>query len=176
MKNEILVRAIGEIDDALIADAHAGSKRVRFPIRRMTAFAAAMLLFFGSVFYLKLPGQEMTVNGIPLADAPIFLHTATPFALAAELPSERQADVLTVSLALDLHDATAITAANGSFQIMRGDTVLCSGDRYTACGVVTVEWTIRTPDPSQTYRLTVGNTGLSLYFDPATACWCMQKN
>lgn len=176
MKNEILVRAIGEIDDVLIADAHAEIKKVRFPLQRITAFAAAMLLFFGSIFYLKLPGSDMTVNGIALADAPISLQIATPFALAAEPPFARQVDVLTVSIGLDLHDATMITATDGSFQLMRDGTVLYSGDRYTICGTVTVEWAIRTSDPTRTYLLTVGNTDISLYLDPATECWCIQKN
>ena len=49
MKNEILARAIGEIDDDLIADAHTVTKRVRLPLRQLCAMAACMLLFFGTL-------------------------------------------------------------------------------------------------------------------------------
>ena len=40
MKNEIFLRAMGDVDDDLIADAHTVTKKVRLPMRHFAALAA----------------------------------------------------------------------------------------------------------------------------------------
>ena len=79
-------------------------------------------------------------------------------------------------LQVRLRDASRITAAAGTFELLRDDTLLYTGTDTVAAGQLTLYWSIRIPDPTETYKLTVGGTTLSLYLDPATACWCMQKN
>lgn len=175
MKNEILARAIGEIDDDLIADAHTAARKVQFPARRLGAMAACMLLFFGTLLYVGLPGSVVRFDGSPLSDVPVVVQGAAPAVHTAD-PHMRDGNLLTVSLDLDLRDATRIVAADGTFELMRGDHTLYVGNDRIASGHLTLAWSIRTPDPTQTYQLYVGEKALTLSLDPATACWVMQEN
>ena len=175
MKNEILARAIGEIDDDLIADAHTVSGRVQLPLRRLCAMAACMLLFFGTLLYVRLPGDAIRFGGNALSDTPIVVQGAAPAVHTAD-PDMRDGNVLTVSLELSLRDATRIAAADGTFELLRGETALYTGNTYTTSGRLTLNWSVRTPNPTLTYRLTVGDTELLLSLDPATECWILTKS
>lgn len=175
MKNEILARAIGEIDDDLIADAHTVTKRARLPLRRLSAMAACMLLFFGTLLYVRLPGDTVRFGGDVLSDAPVVVQGVAPAVHTAD-PHMRDGNALTVSLELDLRDANRIAAADGTFELLRGEASLYAGNDYTASGRLTLNWSVRTPDPTMTYRLTVGNTELLLSLDPASECWILTKN
>ena len=175
MKNEILARAIGEIDDDLIADAHTVSRKVRLPARRLGAMAACMLLFFGTLLYVGFPGSTVRFDGNPLSDVPVVVQGAAPAVHTAE-PHMRDGNVLTVSLDLDLRDAARITAEDGAFELTRGGRTLYAGNDRIASGHLTLAWSIRTPDPTQVYHLTVGEKTLTLSLDPATECWVMQEN
>lgn len=175
MKNEALARAISELDDDLIADAHTAVRKVRFPARRFCAMAACMLLFFGTLLYVGFPDGTMLLDGSPLSDTPVVVQDAAPVAHTAE-PYMRDGSILTVLLDLDLRDATRITAENGTFELMRGSRTLYAGSDRIASGPLTLLWSVRAPDPGETYQLTVGETTLTLSFDSATACWVMQKN
>ena len=88
----------------------------------------------------------------------------------------RDGNVLTVSLELSLRDATRIAAADGMFELLRGETALYTGNTYTTSGRLTLNWSVRTPNPTLTYRLTVGDTELLLSLDPATECWILTKS
>ena len=73
-------------------------------------------------------------------------------------------------------DATRIAAADGTFELLRGETALYTGNTYTTSGRLTLNWSVRTPNPTLTYRLTVGDTELLLSLDPATECWILTKS
>ena len=175
MKNEILARAIGDIDDDLIADAHTVSGRVRIPLRRLYAMAACMLLFFGTLLYVRLPGDAIRFGGDALSDTPVVVQDAMP-AVHTTDPCMRDGNVLTVSLELSLRDATRIAAANGTFELLRGETAFYVGNAYTTSGRLTLNWSVRIPDPTMTYRLNVGSAELLLSMDPATECWILTQN
>lgn len=175
MKNEILARAIGDIDDDLIADAHTVSGRVRIPLRRLYAMAACMLLFFGTLLYVRLPGDAIRFGGDALSDTPVVVQDAMP-AVHTTDPCMRDGNVLTVSLELSLRDATRIAAADGTFELLRGETAFYVGNAYTTSGRLTLNWSVRIPDPTMTYRLNVGSAELLLSMDPATECWILTQN
>lgn len=175
MKNEILARAIGDIDDDLIADAHTVSGRVRIPLRRLYAMAACMLLFFGALLYVRLPGDAIRFGGDALSDTPVVVQDAMP-AVHTTDPCMRDGNVLTVSLELSLRDATRIAAADGTFELLRGETAFYVGNAYTTSGRLTLNWSVRIPDPTMTYRLNVGSAELLLSMDPATECWILTQN
>lgn len=175
MKNEILARAIGDIDDDLIADAHTVSGRVRIPLRRLYAMAACMLLFFGTLLYVRLPGDAIRFGGDALSDTHVVVQDAMP-AVHTTDPCMRDGNVLTVSLELSLRDATRIAAANGTFELLRGETAFYVGNAYTTSGRLTLNWSVRIPDPTMTYRLNVGSAELLLSMDPATECWILTQN
>ena len=48
MKHEVLTRAIGELDDELIADAYAYKPRKRYALPRFLAAAACLVLVLAS--------------------------------------------------------------------------------------------------------------------------------
>ena len=175
MKNEIFLRAMGDVDDDLIADAHTVTKKVRLPMRHFAALAACLVLFFGALIYVGLPGTDIIIDGNVLSDVPVAVQDAAPVVHTAD-PQMRDGSVLTVPLQVRLRDASRITAVAGTFELLRNDTLLYTGTDTVAAGQLTLYWSIRIPDPTETYKLTVGGTTLSLYLDPATACWCMQKN
>ena len=175
MKNEVFLRAIGDIDDDLIADAHTVTKKARMPLRHFAALAACLVLFFGVLAYVGLPGDSIAFDGNPISALPTVVQGAAPAVHTAE-PHMRDSGVLTVPLQLHLRDSTRITAADGSFELLRGETQIYAGTDTVAGGKLTLYWSIRAPDVSKTYWLSVGDTTLSLYFDPETACWCMQKD
>ncbi len=175
MKNEIFLRAMGEIDDDLIADAHTVTKKMQLPMRHFAALAACLVLFFGTLIYVGLPGTDIAFDDSALSGAPVVVQGAAPAVHTAD-PQMRDGGVLTVPLQVRLRDASRITAANGTFELLRDDTPLYTGTDTVAVGQLTLYWSIRNPDPIETYHLTVGDTTLSLYLDPATACWCMQKD
>ena len=175
MKNEIFMRAVGEIDDDLIADAHTVPKHTRFPLRHFAALAACLVLFFGVLAYVGLPGTDILFDGSPLSSVPTVVQSAAPAVHTAEPPT-RDIGVLTVPLQLNLRNSTRVTASDGSFELLRDDALIYAGTDTFANGKLTLCWSVRAPDVTKTYRLTVGDTTLSLYLDPASACWCMQKD
>mgnify|MGYP000146712278 CR=1 FL=1 len=57
---------MGDVDDDLIADAHTVTKKVRLPMRHFAALAACLVLFFGALIYVGLPGTDIIIDGNPM--------------------------------------------------------------------------------------------------------------
>ena len=69
MKHEVLTRAIGELDDELIADAYAYKPRKRYALPRFLAAAACLVLVLAAALAMTrdtLPA-EIKVEGAALA-------------------------------------------------------------------------------------------------------------
>lgn len=179
MKNEVMARALTDIDDDLIADARTSARKSkRLSLYRFGAAAAAcLILTFGILFYTNLPGGgEITVAGTLLADEPVAIGAISPAAFSVN-PMQRSDDTLTVSLELVPDGKARIRTEDGSFAIVPAgaDTSIYTGIDYTADESVTVKWAIPSPDTSRTYRLTVGRKQLMLYYDASVNNWLIAK-
>ena len=85
MKQEVLTRAIGELDDELIADAYAYKPRKRYALPRFLAAAACLVLVLAAALAMTrdaLPA-EIKVEGAALSSRAIPISQATPMALDA---------------------------------------------------------------------------------------------
>ena len=103
MKHEVLTRAIGELDDELIADAYAYKPRKRYALPRFLAAAACLVLVLAAALAMTrdtLPA-EIKVEGAALSSIPIPIsqhtirhrngHGLARFALDGEHRTERAA-------------------------------------------------------------------------------------
>ena len=85
MKHEVLTRAIGELDDELIADAYAYKPRKRYALPRFLAAAACLVLVLAAALAMTrdtLPA-EIKVEGAALSSNPIPISQPAAMALDA---------------------------------------------------------------------------------------------
>ena len=85
MKHEVLTRAIGELDDELIADAYAYKPRKRYALPRFLAAAACLVLVLAAALAMTrdtLPA-EIKVEGAALSSIPIPISQPAAMALDA---------------------------------------------------------------------------------------------
>ena len=110
----------------------------------------AVVLFFGALIYVGLPGTDIILNGNVLSDVPVAVQAAAPVVHTAD-PQMRDGSVLTVPLQVRLRDASRITAVAGTFDLLRDDTLLYTVTDTVAAGQLTLYWSIRIPDPTESY-------------------------
>jgi len=85
VKHEVLTRAIGELDDELIADAYAYKPRKRYALPRFLAAAACLVLVLAAALAMTrdtLPA-EIKVEGAALSSIPIPISQPAAMALDA---------------------------------------------------------------------------------------------
>ena len=159
MKNEVLVRAITEIDEELIVSAHRSESSKRKSIKYFSALAAACLLLICGVVFLfhKNNSRPEIVFGEPAAAVPIGV-------ISYDLRDTSQSGVTSQSNIkvpfeiVSKRDMT-VTAVDGEISVYSAETnkLIYVGQLYKANEPVTVEWTIEDPDTEKTYRITVNN-------------------
>lgn len=177
MKNEIMMRAIGEIDEDLVAGAYAaGTKKRRRALRPMLASAACALLLVGALLAYRAGSPGMAVGGTPLGSDPVAIDT--PAMMSLYDPAPRALAAITVPLELTGgRKQVTLTAESGMltvFDAETGETVFDGASGSFDCPL-RLEWTVAHPTPGETYRLTVGRTALSLAFDEELGIWCVAK-
>lgn len=176
MKNEIMMRAIGEIDEDLVAGASAaGTKKRRRALRPMLASAACIVLLVGALLTYRAGSSGMTIGGTPLGGDPVAIDTPAMMSLD---PSPRTAAAITVPLELTgSRKQVALTAESGTLTIFDAETgeTVFDGESGSFDCPLRLEWTVAHPTPGETYRLTVGRTALSLAFDEELGVWCVAK-
>lgn len=176
MKNEIIMRAIGEIDEDLVAGASAaGTKKRRRALRPMLASAACVVLLVGALLAYRAGSPGMAVGGTPLGSDPVAIDTPAMMSLD---PSPRTAAAITVPLELTgSRKEVALTAESGTLTIFDAETgeTVFDGESGSFDCPLRLEWTVAHPTPGETYRLTVGRTALSLAFDEELGVWCVAK-
>ena len=94
MKNEKLARAISDIDDELIEEAHGDMLRRRMPLaKKLTAVAACFIaVLFTAVVWHRITAVGVSVYGLDIAERGSVI-------LAGDLPDNR---MLISTYALDL--------------------------------------------------------------------------
>ena len=172
-----MMRAIGEIDEDLVAGAYAaGTKKRRRALRPMLASAACVVLLVGALLAYRAGSPGMAVGGTPLGSDPVAIDT--PAMMSLYDPAPRTLAAITVPLELTGgRKQVALTAESGTltvFDAETGETVFDGASGSFDCPL-RLEWTVAHPAPGETYRLTVGRTALSLAFDEELGIWCVAK-
>ena len=154
MKNEVLVRAITEIDEDLIVSAHRSASSKRISVKYFGALAAACLLLICGVVFLfhKNDSKPEIVFGEPV------VSTQQSKIATFDLMQTSQL-VITVTIEIDPEQALDITAADGEISVYAAETykLIYVGQSYEVNEPVIAEWTIEDPDTDKTYRFTVKN-------------------
>lgn len=175
MANEVMAKAITDIDDQLIIDAHSakGKKRRLRPLYGIGAVAACLILIFTAVFSLSAKDTQVYMYSDRITSTPSAV--TSPLSLASS--SQRALNVaLTLPLELKLSAETAITCSQGAIDIYHKDTdsLIYSGDSYTAQEDVNLVWIIEQPNSDESYTLTLKGKDtmiLNLEFDENQNNW-----
>ena len=168
MNNEVMARAVTELDDGLIAGAHTFSKKRRFsrPAARLLAAAACVTVIFCAVFaFFSYERIEVSVNGETVSGQPIAVAGST---LNRSVPQE-----LSVEITIRTDKPISVEASDGFIGTNGSDT-----DRKTLAltGDTTLMWTVENPDIGQEYFLSLGRkTGLTLSYDESLNKWTILK-
>lgn len=167
MNNEIMARAVTELDDALIADAHTFSKKSRYnrPASRLLAAACITVVIcavFAFLFYERI---EVSVNGETVSGRPLVVAGSS---LNRSVPQELSVDITIRT------DKPVIVKASDGF-IGTDDP---GADRKTLeiNEDTTLVWTLKNPDIGQRYFLSLDReTDLMLSYDESLNKWTIIK-
>ena len=174
MKNEVLVRAITDIDDELIVSAHRHAFSKRKIIKHFSAYVAACLVLVCGIIFLSHSNSEpeILINGVVVSSKPVTVMS----------PNTRQTvmNVITIPFDIVSNGDLTITAIDGTIEVYSSKTneQICVGQFCKAKGSMTVKWTIENPDRSQTYKIQVNNkkTTLILQYEQTTHEWIITNS
>lgn len=169
MKNEVFARAVTNIDDELITEAHADVNVRRFTgtvIRRISLAAACLAVIITASLLLTLPGgTKIAVNGTVLSSGSS-VTVGTPSALSDDTIRAVAAQDAHIRLDIKSHGKVTLDTSDGGFEILSADgELIFSGTSFTADSPVTVDWTVLYPVLGQEYRLSVNDAIITMTFD-----------
>ncbi len=180
MANEVMARALSEIDDELIVNAYTASRKKRNlkPLYGIGAAAACLVLIFTVIFGTLSKDTKVYLNSDKVTSTPVAI--ASPLSPASMFP-RATTGVLSIHFELDLKGETEITCSQGTFSIcgINQDTLFYTGSKHLvekeiAKKPLSLQWTINDPDEATTYTLTLdGNKTqiLNLKFDENQNNW-----
>lgn len=168
MNNEIMARAMSQIDDELIAEAYEvsakGKKQGR--IIKLLATAACIALVAVSAFSI-FSGEkfEVSVGGNTVSNEPVVISTLTAKRSAQE--------DLCIELEVEADGKIKIEAVDGEISLESsnvGEKAIEATDSFS------VFWTVKNPDKSRDYTVILdGKTDLTLSFDESLNKWTILK-
>lgn len=182
MKNEVLVRAITEIDEELIVSAHRSEASKRNRIKYFSAAAAAcLLLICGVIFLFHKSGTKPDIAGLGKSDI-VFgepVISAQQSKIATYDLWQTPQSVITVPIEIVSEPKLVITAVDGTITVYSAGTneQVYEGQRYEANVPVTVEWTIEDPDTEKNYLIEVNNKEkvYMLRYDSTNDVWSITE-
>lgn len=178
MKNETLARAITEIDDELIIDAHSHMSTNKTFRRYLCACAAVCLIF---VCAIAIPlhrksGPVVLMNGQIVSSQPVTVDLPAPRSSGTQ---QMVPAFITVPFEIVAEDRLSITAIDGTIEVYSSKTneQICVGQFCETRGSVTVYWTIESPEYSQTYQVQVNHDEvvLLLKYEETINHWIITK-
>ena len=172
MHNEVMARAVTQLDNGLIAEAHTFSKKSRFsrPAARLLAAAACVTVIFCAVFaFFSSERIEVSVNGEAVSGRPLAVAYAQGgVSLNRSVPQE-----LSVEIAIRTYKPISVNASDG---FLAADTQNTDRKTLALTGDTTFVWTVENPDIGQEYFLSLGRkTGLMLSYDESLNNWTILK-
>lgn len=167
MNNEVMARAVTELDDGLIAGAHTFSKRRSFGrlAARLLAAACITVVLCAVFSFFSFERIEVSVNGTAVSGRPIAVAGST---MTRSVPLE-----LSVEITIRTDKPISVEASDGFIGTNGSDT-----DRKTLAltGDTTLVWTVDNPDIGQQYFLSLDRkTGLMLSYDESLNKWTILK-
>ena len=176
VKHEVLTRAIGELDDELIADAYAYKPRKRYALPRFLAAAACLVLVLAAALAMTrdtLPA-EIKVEGAALSSIPIPISQPAAMALDAR---GSLSDPLSPMLTIESKSGEAVTVTVSDGVLTQPLYSLQEEfTSYTVSGKVQLCWTIEEPDTGTVYTLSLdGAPAVTLRYDEANGYWAAAR-
>ncbi len=168
MNNEIMARAMSQIDYELIAEAYEVSAKgkKRGKIIRLLATAACIAVVAVSAFSI-FSGEkiEVSVGGKAISNEPVALSTLTAKRSAQE--------DLCIELNMEADGKIQIEAIDGEISLESSNV----GEKnIEAADSFSVFWTVKNPDKSREYTLILDDkTDLTLSFDESLNKWTIFK-
>lgn len=170
MKNEIFARAMTELDDSLIAEAHEApkGKLLHFDVKRLGLIAACLVIGFISLITLtSLTETKISFNGKTLGTAHAVSVSFSDTEDTVRALSNENALVFKVSS----HKTVSIAVSDGTLYITEKDGTQVCGNSAEAKAPLSFEWCIDTEDTEKTYSLTLNGTEFSLFYNSKSASW-----
>lgn len=165
MKNEVMARAITQLDDDLIEQAFAAKKiPFRAPIWAVAACLALVCSLGLGILFMGSPTAR--IGGQPIPQQGMVLEHPTPLT-----KDFRSTGGITVDLEVS---AGAVWAKEGLLEAYSAESgeLLHSGRFYRSAKDVLLRWTITNPDPANRYTLRLGSVKtLRLLFDSESNQW-----
>ena len=165
MKNEVMARAIMQIDDDLIEQAFAAKKTpFRAPLWAVAACLALVCSLGLGILFMGSPTAR--INGKPIPEQGMVLEHPTPLTM-----DTRNIGGITVELEVS---AGAVWAREGLLEVYSAESgeLLHSGRFYRSTQSVLLRWTVPNPDPANSYLLRLGSVKiLRLLFDLESNQW-----
>lgn len=168
MNNEVMARAVTELDDDLIAGAHTFSKKRSFSrtaARLLAAAACITVVLCAVIAFFSFERIEVSVNGEAVSGRPIAVAGST---MTRSVPHQ-----LSVEIAIRTDKPVSVEASDGYIGANGSDA-----DRKTLAlmGDATFVWTVENPDIGQQYFLSLDRkTGLMLSYDESLNKWTILK-
>ncbi len=165
MKNEAMARAITQIDDDLIEQAHAG-KKTHFRTTLWAAAACLALVCSLGLGMLFMGSPTARIDGKPIPQQGIVLDHYTP-----QTTEPRTIGDITVEIEMS---AGAVWAKEGILAVYAAESgeLLHSGRFYRSSQNMLLRWTVANPDPAKCYMLRYGSAQtLLLLFDNESNNW-----
>ena len=176
MKHEVLARAMGELDDELIAGAYAYKPRKRYTLPRVLAAAACLVLVLAAALTMTrdaLPAK-VEVEGAALSSSPIPISQPAAMALDAR---GSLSGLLSPMLTIESKSGEAVTVTvSGGVLIQPLYAQQDEFTSYTVSGRVQLFWTIEEPDADTVYTLSLdGAPAVTLRYDEANGYWAAAR-
>ncbi len=174
MKHEVLTRAMGELDDELIADAYKPHKRYTLP--RVLAAAACLVLVLAAALTMTrdaLPAK-VEVEGTALSSKAIPISQTATMALDARGSLSGPLSPL-LTIESKSSDGVTVTVSDGVL-----DSSLDSVPRGLSSRMVSgsemLTWIIEEPDTDEVYTLYLdGAPAVTLRYDEANGYWAAAR-
>ena len=179
MKNEVIARAITEIDDELIVSAHRTAYSKSKKVMLFSALAAAcLLLICGSFFFLNHSTDEKPK--IVFGEAVISAHQSK---IATYDLWQTSQTVITVPIEINFESEFDIAVDGGIISVYSAETdeQIYVGQSCETKGAVKVEWTIDDPDTNRNYLIKISfdkvnkNTVYMLRYNETNDKWSITE-
>ena len=158
MKNEVLVKAITEIDDELILSAHRPAFPKRNALKYFSVFAAACFIFVFGIVFLSQSNSDpkILLNGEVVSSQPV--------TVISHDTRQTEQNVMVLPLEIVSKGDMTITAVDSAIEVysLKTNEQLYVGQYCEVKESVTVQWTIENPDHRQTYKIQINGQKITL--------------
>ena len=173
MKNEVMARAITELDDALIEDAMQAAPRQISPWRRWCAAAACLVLVAAAGLAVPAVSQPaVSLHGTALTAQPAPVDETAPLRIA----DPEDTEPVEAELELTLRRETALAVSEGTLTVRQEGQEPVTAAAWQGHGRVTVLWSIESARPDRQYTLSAGSVTLVLEYSEALRDWTIRKD